>query len=41
MTPIMLQLAPEVNRAVSAGGFSILQALGRCPRLAMKLRLWR
>jgi len=36
MTPIMLQLAPEVNRAFSAkivlGTFGFL---GRCPRLEM------
>jgi hypothetical protein len=36
----MIELAPEVNRAFSAGAFSVSQILGRCPRLGMTPRLW-
>src|SRR5437899_169140 len=38
---MMVELVPEVNRAFSAGAFSVSQILGRRPRLGMTPRLWR
>src|SRR5437899_5109447 len=38
---MMVELVPEVNRAFSAGAFSVSQILGRRHRLGMTPRLWR